>query len=448
LAQSVATISPSPAAAIAPALIFAIAGNGTWLAIVIAGVASILVAINIVWFARQLASSGSLYTYAGASLGPFGGVLTGWAMLLAYMIGAPAAVVIIEIYADRVVSMPETGIVHSLIYLVVLVLSFVFAYRDVKLSANFALIVEAISITLVTALGIIVLVQHGLHLDMSQLALRGTNSTAIREGLVLAAGMFAGFEGCAVLGSEAKNPYRTIPLAILSSVVLVGIYFTFMAYAETLGFEGSGQSFAQSAAPLNSLATIAGMPVLGHLIDLGLTIGIFAAVIGMLTAGSRIIYTMSRDGILPAALGRVHPNYQTPDAALALMAIPTWIIPFAFVVARTPVESVLGYLGTMTGYGFLVAYFLISIAAPVYLHRRGELRPHHVLISALAAGLMAFVFAGQLYPAPPPPYNVFPYLTAAYFVVGILFYVVLRTRAPHLAARVGDTVSAAPSSTS
>jgi amino acid transporter len=157
---------------------------------------------------------------------------------------------------------------------------------------------------------------------------------------------------------------------------------------------------------------------------------------------------MSRDGILPAALGRVHPKYQTPDAALALMAIPTWIIPFAFVVARTPVESVLGYLGTMTGYGFLVAYFLISIAAPVYLHRRGELRPHHVLISALAAGLMAFVFAGQLYPAPPPPYNVFPYLTAAYFVVGILFYVVLRTRAPHLAARVGDTVSAAPSSTS
>src|SRR6266536_943650 len=87
LAQSVATISPSPAAAIAPALIFAIAGNGTWLAIVIAGLASILVALTIVWFSRQLASSGSLYTYAAASFGPFGGVLTGWAMLLAYLIG-------------------------------------------------------------------------------------------------------------------------------------------------------------------------------------------------------------------------------------------------------------------------------------------------------------------------------------------------------------------------
>src|SRR6476620_4335290 len=236
LAQSVATISPSPAAAIAPALIFATAGNGTWLSILIAGVASILVAVTIVSFARHLASSGSLYTYAAASLGPFGGVLTAWGMLLAYGIGAPAAVVIIEIYADRVVNLPETGLVHALTYLVVLTFSFLFAYRDVKLSANFALVVEVISISLLLILGVIVIAHHGFRLDMGQLRLQGVHFTGVREGLVLAAGMFAGFEGCAVLGAEAKNPYRSIPLAIFSSVVLVMLYFVFMAYAETLGY--------------------------------------------------------------------------------------------------------------------------------------------------------------------------------------------------------------------
>jgi amino acid transporter len=267
--------------------------------------------------------------------------------------------------------------------------------------------------------------------------------TGVREGLVLAAGMFAGFEGCAVLGSEAKNPYRSIPLAIFSSVVLVMLYFLFMAYAQTLGFEGSGQSFAQQAAPLNTLAQIEGVPWLGRLIDLGLTIGIFAAVIAELTATSRILFTMARDGILPAALGKVHPRYQTPSVALAVIAVPTWIIPFAFVVSRTPVEDVLGYLGTISGYGFLVAYFLISIAASVFLHQRHMLKPYHVLVSALAAGLMAFVFAGQIYPAPPTPYNYFPYALAVYFVLGVGFYLYLRVRAPHLAARVGDTVTPA-----
>jgi hypothetical protein len=67
-----------------------------------------------------------------------------------------------------------------------------------------------------------------------------------------------------------------------------------------------------------------------------------------------------------------------------------------------------------------------------------------VVISLLAAGMMAFVFAGQVYPPPPAPFNVFPYLIAAYFVAGVVFYLVLRARTPHLAARVGETVSVAP----
>jgi amino acid transporter len=402
----------------------------------------------VVWLTRQLASSGSLYTFAGASFGPLGGVITGWAMLLAYGIGAPAAVVIIEIYADKVFNFPETGIVHSIIYLVVLVSGFLFALRDVKLSVIFSLVVESISIVLVTSLGIIALVHHGPHLDFQQLGLHGTNVTMIREGLVLAAGIFAGFEGCAVLGFEAKNPHRTIPIALLSTVVAIGVYVIFMAYAEIVGFEGSGLSFAQQEAPLDTLAQVLGVSGLGRLISLGLTVGLFGAVIGMLNAGSRIIYTMARDGILPAPLGRVHPRFKTPYVALALLAIPAWVIPFAFIVSRTPVEKVNAYLGTFETFGFIVAYFLISIAASVFLYKRNELRPYHVVVSFLAAGMMAFVLAGQIYPVPPAPFSFFPYLTALYFAAGVIFYVVLKARAPHLAAQVGDTVNVATSNAS
>lgn len=79
LAQSVANIAPTATPTINLALVFASAGNGTWLAYVIATIGLVFVGLNINQFARRSASPGSLYSYIAKGLGSTTGVICGWA---------------------------------------------------------------------------------------------------------------------------------------------------------------------------------------------------------------------------------------------------------------------------------------------------------------------------------------------------------------------------------
>ena len=85
LAQSVSTIAPTTTPAATIPLVCALAGNGTWLAYVLATAAILLVALCIGKFARYSASPGSLYTYASMILPPSLGATAAWSLLLAYV---------------------------------------------------------------------------------------------------------------------------------------------------------------------------------------------------------------------------------------------------------------------------------------------------------------------------------------------------------------------------
>jgi amino acid transporter len=84
LSQSISVIAPSTVPAAILGLIFAVAGNGTWLSFVLGMVGLIFVGFNINQFARRSASPGSLYTYIVSGLGPTAGVLSGWALAFGY----------------------------------------------------------------------------------------------------------------------------------------------------------------------------------------------------------------------------------------------------------------------------------------------------------------------------------------------------------------------------
>src|ERR1700687_5708764 len=85
LAQSVSTMAPTTTPAATIPLVCALAGNGTWLAYVLATAAILLVALCISRFARYSASPGSLYTYASMILPPWLGAAAAWSLLLAYI---------------------------------------------------------------------------------------------------------------------------------------------------------------------------------------------------------------------------------------------------------------------------------------------------------------------------------------------------------------------------
>ena len=124
------------------------------------------------------------------------------------------------------------------------------AWRDVKISARLMLWIEAGSLIVILVVLVLVVVRHGIQLDPAQIHLSGMTGGGMRLGIVLALFSFVGFESATTLGSEARNPLKTIPRAVLQSAILAGVFFTVCAYAEVLGFHAAGQDLGTSPAPM------------------------------------------------------------------------------------------------------------------------------------------------------------------------------------------------------
>ena len=209
LAQSVSTIAPSTTPVATIPLVCALAGNGTWLAYVLATAAILLVAWCVSRFARYSSSPGSLYNYAYTILPPWMAAAAGWSLLLAYIATGSSVIGGFYHYAN-VLLRDATGHVTSTAFLALLVtaISMWIAWRDVKISARMMLWIEAASLLVILAVVVLVLARHGLHGDWDQLRLRGMTGSGLRLGLVLALFSFVGFESATTLGSEARDPLR------------------------------------------------------------------------------------------------------------------------------------------------------------------------------------------------------------------------------------------------
>jgi amino acid transporter len=307
LAQSVSTIAPTSTPVVTIPLVCALAGNGTWLAYVLATTAILLVAVCISRYARHSASPGSLYTYVSMTLPRPLSAVAAWSLLLAYVATGSSVVGGFYHYANLLLH-DASGHVTSTAALAILVtaISMAIAWRDVKVSARLMLWIEALSVTFILILVALVLFRHGAHLDLVQLHLTGMTGSGLRLGLVLALFSFVGFESATTLGSEARNPLKTIPRAVIQSAIISGGMFIVCSYAEVLGFRTAGQSLGESQAPMRVLAQVAGAPILSVLIDIGAVVSLFACTLACITAAARVLLLMShtgltRDSKLPAA---------------------------------------------------------------------------------------------------------------------------------------------------
>jgi len=450
IAQSIANIAPTLTPTINAALVFGTAGVGTWLTYVFATIGLIFVGININQFARRSASPGSLYAYIARGLGPTAGVITGWALILAYLFTAMAVMCGFAIYGDVVLG--SLGIHPSPIFLFAICVgvAWYIAYRDIKLSTVIMLALEAGSVALITILGIIILFKKGHVIDASQLSLQGAKPGGIMLGLVLAVFSFVGFESATTLGDEARRPLQNIPRAVILSTVISGIFFVIISYIEIIGFEGFKTPFDKSEAPLSDLANIAGVGFFGLLIAIGATISFFACTLASINAGARIFFSMGRHGIFHSVVGQAHGSNETPHIAVTLAAIVTFLAPASTSLFGVKLLDNYGYFGTIATYGFLVAYILISIAAPVYLHREHQLRFTDILFSVLGIGFMVIPVLGSvgipgkdsLFPIPAAPYNVFPYLFLLYLVAGGAWFLIIRLRSPEIIEQMEADIEA------
>ena len=170
LAQSISTISPTATPVATIPLVAALAGNGTWLAYLLATTAMFLVALCVAKFARYSASPGSLYSYAAPILPRYVGACVAWSLLLAYV--ATGSSVIGGFYHYGNLLILDAGnhpFSAALLSLLVTAISVWIAWRDVKVSARLMLWIEAVSVSLILIVVALVLARFRQHVDWEQL---------------------------------------------------------------------------------------------------------------------------------------------------------------------------------------------------------------------------------------------------------------------------------------
>jgi amino acid transporter len=428
LAQSISTIAPTTTPAATIPLVFALAGNGTWLAYVLATVAVLLVALCIGKFARYSASPGSLYTYASMILPPSLGATAAWSLLLAYIATGASVIGGFYHYANLLVK-DATGHGASTVVLALLAaaISVWIAWRDVQISAKLMLWFEAISVAFIVIVVALVLMRHGWSLDLQQLKLHGMSGSGLRLGLVLALFSFVGFESATTLGAEARNPLKTIPRAVIQSALLAGAMFTACAYAEVLGLRAAGQNLGTSEAPMRVLAQVGGVPILGLFIDIGAMISMFAGTLACITAAARVLLLMSHNGLAHGSFRKTHLRNETPGFAIVVTGAAT-VLPVAVLAARGASGlDVYGWLGSLATYGFIVTYGLVSLALPRFLRDHGAYRPGAQIIPWLACCAMLLALVGNLYPVPEGPYGKLPFVYLGYLIAALSWFF-LRTK--------------------
>ncbi len=427
LSQSVSAIAPTTTPALTIPLIFALAGNGAWLSYLLAAIAMLLMALCISRFARVSASPGSLYKYATDSLPPIAGAAAAWALLLAYVATGSSVVGGFINYA-RVLLPFAHSIPAPLLALLVTLASTALAYRDIQTSTRLMLWIEAASVSMITVVLAILLLRHGPHLDTPQLALDRVSASGVRLGVVLAIFSFVGFESATTLGHEARNPLRTIPRAVIQSALLSGLFFLAGSYVETFSFRQLHQDLGASEAPFHLLAPLAHVPIFAPLIDVGAFVSMFACTLACITAAARVLLKMAHDGLVPSALGRAHHKNETPHVAVLATGLAV-LLPAVLLSARGVTGmDIYGWMGSLAVYGFLTIYFLVAIALPVFLRRRGQLTPAALVLAGVSALAMLAAVAGTLYPIPDKPYNWLPYIYLGYLLAGLAWFAATQRR--------------------
>jgi amino acid transporter len=397
-AQSVAAVAPAAAATTVVLLVAGFAPGATVAAIVAAAILSLGVARTVSQFARRFAATGALYTYTARGLGTRAGLAAGAAILTGYGAVAMFALLGGAYYATYLVAGLWPSIDRALVTALFVVgqgllVAFVLV-RGIRISARAALVVETLSVALIVVLLIALLVRIG-PIDLTAVAGLGgahLDPTASAAAAVIALTAFVGFESAATLSVESVSPLRNVPRAITGTVVLSGLLYVLSAVTQVAGFDALGADLAASASPINELAETYGLGGWGVVADLGIAASFLACAIGTTTALVRVLFALSRDGVLPAAIGRTHPRFGTPATAV-VAALPLITgVPVVVVAAGIDTRDAMHVTIGLGAAGYIVAYILVCVAAPFFLRRIGE----STIGATVVAGVSALALAAAL----------------------------------------------------
>lgn len=431
LFQSITHMAPGAAIAFSILVAVGFAGPALPLAVLAALVACTLVASSIGQLAKEIPSAGGIYSYVTRALGPAPGFMVGWAYLLFQPLVAPLLFLIFAWVMDDVWTSEENGLgmgtdLWWLWVLLAAAIVFFLTYRDIRLSTNAGIVLGIIEIGVFVALALWMLASNvdGLTLQTFNPA---NNEAGTLEGtfkgMVFAILAFIGFESSAPLGEEAKHPRWTIPRAVVGSAILIGLFYVLCSYAWVIGtgFDDFTQVTTEAANPWRDL---------GEVFWGGGWVLVFFAIVNSaiananagVNAATRVIYSLARNGVLPGALARTHPEHRTPHVAtiavsllgvvVALLMGWKWGPLTAFVIIATAVTIVV-----------ICVYITVCIACIAYYRGEGKAAWNpwlHLVFPVLGALAFLAPLYYQFNPLPDYPIRYANWIALGWLAAGVL----------------------------
>lgn len=445
VAQSLSVIAPAMSGAFLTYLASTKAGGATPLAYLLGTLAMLAVGGTVAMFARSLSSAGSMYTYITRGAGRTLGFLGGWCYAAAFLVLGGAVLWGFGFFSASLVALLTGADVgwhwFSLAGLAVIALMSLF---DIRASTRTQLVTLLVTMLALLVVAVIVIVTvPGPSVDLAAFwpSAAGVPWTGILFGLSFAMLSFTGAEASAVLSEETRDPRRTIPRAVVGSIVAAGLFYLVITYATAIGF-GVQEAATKWPASVAGLAAVApneasAAVVLGCAALASLFCGL-----GVHITVSRVLFAMGRERVLPAWLGVLHPRWGTPWRAIAL-DIVVWVLLAAGALLLTSRESQVALAGglddgktgglflftLLAGFGtplVMGVYLMLGIAGIAHGRRTGHRWLQVTGVLAALVGALA-MFGGLYYsfvPAAPGAeiplqFAMVPWVCLAIAVVGL-----------------------------
>lgn len=442
LAQSVGAVAPSAAAATCPVLVAARAGSGTLVAFLLAAVLMTLVASAVNQFARRMAATGSLYTFAARGLGERAGFATSAAMIVGYGFVAMFALLGAAYYSLTLAAHVVPGAAGSRGLVLLLLAGFgalclLILWRGIRLSTRVTLVVELLAIAGILLLIAVLLVRVPAGSFWNVALPTDVGIPQLAAGTTVAVTAFVGFESAATLGAESRRPFATIPRTIRWTVIAAGVLYLLSAYTQLAGFDAFGGDLAASASPVNDLAARAGVEWIGLLLDAALACSFLACALASTTALARVLFSLGREGIAPRRLGRTHPRFRTPHVALGVGIAVEVAVPAVLVAAGMGAWPAMGVVVVCAAAGYMTAYALVCVATPFFLRRIGELTAGPAIASGVAAVGLAATLGLDLWLEVSGTRALAVLLLAGVAATTVGLYLLVRRRRPGALRRIG-----------
>lgn len=335
------------------------AGPAITISFIISGLICSFVGLAYAEFASLLPASGSAYAYAYSSMGEFIGFFTGWNLILAYTVTASAVAVgwsgyITGLFKAGGLELPlfltatptEGGFINLPAIGIVLLLA-VLLIRGTKESVRLNFIL--VFIKLITVGIFIVLTAPSVNIENWQ-PFSPFGNAGIISGAAIVFFAFMGFDAIATSAEECKNPIHDLPIGIIASLSICTILYILIAALLT-GIVP--YNLLDNAEPVAYGLRFIGYNTGSAIVAVGALAGITTVLLVYLYGQSRVFFAMSRDGLFPASICKIHTRYHTPHRVTMLgslcVALISGFVPLSYIVELANTGTLAVFLVTLIG---------------------------------------------------------------------------------------------------